>query len=147
MAGLKLEFLEENVSAVAILLEREAPRTCRLILEQLPFEGELLHGIWSGPETYLPIDPTILAPAEHQATSLVPGDIGYFALEGGRLVDWPENFAEVLFAYGRGARPSMPTGPVTVNIFGRITGNLEEFARMCARMKREGAKRFRIERC
>ncbi|HXV60698.1 MAG TPA: DUF3830 family protein, partial [Vicinamibacteria bacterium] len=70
---MKLEFLDEKISATAILLEREAPRTCGLILQSLPFEGELVHGIWSGPETYLPIDPAILGPAEHQATSLVPG--------------------------------------------------------------------------
>lgn len=144
VARLQLLFPSEGVSAVGTLLVDEAPRTCEAILAALPIEGDLVHGIWSGPEVYLPIAPTIRVTAENQVVGLVPGDIGYYYLAGRTLEGWPNDFAEVLFGYDRGARPTMPSGPVAVNLFGRVTDNLEAFARTCARAQREGVKRFRI---
>lgn len=144
MARLELLFIDDGVSAVGTLLSEAAPRTCAAILDALPFEGDLVHGIWSGPEVYLPISPTIRVAPENQVVGLVPGDIAYYSLAGRTLEGWPDDFAEVLFGYDRGARPTMPSGPVAVNLFGRVTENLEAFARTCARAQREGVKRFRI---
>jgi hypothetical protein len=143
---LRLVFPGESVISVAELLESEAPVTCRTIWEALPFEGELNHAIWSGPETYLPIDASIRIPPEHQTRSPLPGEIGFYAIDGGVLVDWPEDMAEVAFFYGRGSRPSMPDGPVAMNIFARIVENLAAFQAVCARIRKEGVKRLRVER-
>jgi hypothetical protein len=143
---MRLVFPAENVTSLAELLENEAPRTCRTIWEALPFEGELNHAMWSGPETYLPIDPRIRVAPEHQTKSPLPGEIGFYAIDGGVLVDWPKDMAEVAFFYGRGSRPSMPDGPVAMNIFARIVENLEAFQGVCARIMREGVKRLRVER-
>ena len=107
------------------LLESDAPKTCRSIWEALPFEGVLNHGIWSGPETYLMIDPSIRIAPENQTVQTQAGEIGYYTVEGGRIVDWPDDISELAFFYGRGARPRMPTGPVAVNLFARVTENLE----------------------
>ena len=143
---IRLVFPEENVIAVARLLEAQAPDTCGTIWEHLPFEGELIHGQWSGPEAYLLIDPSIRIGPENQTVHTLPGDVGYYSLAGGRLIDWPEDMAELAFIYGRGARPSMIDGPVKVNVFARIEENLEGFADTCRRLRTEGVKAFRVER-
>jgi hypothetical protein len=135
-----------HVTATAELLENEAPLTCRAIWDALPFEGDLIHAMWSGPETYLPIDPSIRVPAEHQSTQPLPGEIGYYAIDGNRIIDWPDDMAEIAFFYARGARPSMPTGPVAVNLFARIVDNLEGFGELCRRIHREGVETLRVER-
>lgn len=146
MTSVRLVFPDEDVMAVATLWEDVAPRTCETIWDALPFEGKLNHAIWSGPETYLLIDPSIRLAPENQATLTEVGDLGYYAAEGGRIIDWPEDFAEIAFFYGRGARPSMPTGPVAMNLFGNIVENLEGFAQVCDRIRFEGVKQLRIER-
>ena len=146
MRRLRLVFSAENVVSVAELLENEAPRTCRRIWEALPFEGELLHAMWSGPETYLPIDPSIRIDPEHQTTHPLPGEIGFYAIDGGVLIDWPNAMAELAFFYGRGARPSMPVGPIAMNVFARIVENFEGFESVCARIRKEGVKILRVER-
>ncbi len=47
-------FLDEGVAASARLLrEREAPETCRAVLDALPAAGLARHGIYSGSEVYL----------------------------------------------------------------------------------------------
>ena len=143
---IRLIFPDERITATAELLEANAPETCRAIWARLPFEGTLEHGQWSGPETYLPIDPAIRIPPEHQSFHTIPGDIGYYALEGGRMVGWPDDMAELAFFYDRGARPSMIDGPVPVNLFARIVENLEGFADASLRTRREGVKHFRVER-
>ena len=43
-------------------------------------EGELHHGIWSGPETYLMIDPSIRIAPENQTFHTEAGDIGYYEM-------------------------------------------------------------------
>lgn len=141
-----LFFPDGDTFAVAELLETQAPETCRIIWASLPFEGELWHGQWSGPETYLQIDPSIRIQPENQTFHVVAGDVGYYAFEGGRVIGWPDDVAELTFFYDRGARPSMIDGPVPVNIFARIVENLEGFAERCRRIRREGVKRFCVER-
>ena len=146
MKQMKLLFPDDDVVALAELWENEAPRTSAAIWEALPLDGRLHHAIWSGPETYLPIDASIHPPPENQATLTQVGDIGYYAIEGGRIVDWPDDFAEIAFFYGRGARPSMPTGPVSMNLFAGIVDNLKGFAEICDRIRFDGVKRLRVVR-
>lgn len=143
---LRLVVASRHLVATAALLEDNAPLTCRAIWDALPLEGELIHAMWSGPETYFPVDPSIRVPPEHQTTQPLPGDVGYYAIEGNRIVDWPDDMAEIAFFYGRGARPSMPTGPVAMNLFARIVDNLEGFAEVCRRIHREGVETLRVER-
>ena len=74
------------------------------------------------------------------------GDVGYFAQPGGLMEGWPDDLAELAFFYGRGARPYMPTGPVSVNLFARIDEHVTEFARACDRIRFQGVTRLRVER-
>jgi hypothetical protein len=143
---MRILFPGENVTSIAELLEKEAPRTCETIWEALPVEGELNHAMWSGPETYLPIDASIRIRPEHQTLHPLPGEIGFYAIDGGVLMGWPDDMAELAFFYGRGSRPSMPGGPVAMNIFARIVENFEAFQNVCARIRKEGVKQLRVER-
>ena len=143
---LVLTFPDDGVSATAELLEELAPTTCRILWEHLPFSGELNHAQWSGPEAYLFIDPSIRIGPENQTFHTVPGDIGYYSLEGGRLYGWPDDMAELAFIYDRGAKPSMMDGPIPVNLFASVVDNLKGFAGMCSRIRREGVKTFRVDR-
>lgn len=143
---MRLVLPDQNVTAVAELLEADAPKTCRTLWDALPLEGVLNHGIWSGPETYLMIDPSIRIDPENQTVQTQAGEIGYYTAEGGRIADWPDDLSELAFFYGRGARPAMPTGPVAVNLFARITDNLDGFARACDEIRRSGVTTLRVER-
>jgi len=77
-------FLDEGVAASAALLrEREAPETCRAVLDALPAVGLARHGIYSGSEVYLVL-PVLLAPPREHATTIVrPGDVGFLTVEKG----------------------------------------------------------------
>ena len=119
---IRLCFPEENIESAADLFEGNAPKTCRAIWDALPVEGELNHAIWSGPETYLMIDPSIRIGPDNQTVQTQAGEIGYYTVPGGQIVDWPQDLAEIAFFYGRGARPHMPTGPVAVNLFAESAG-------------------------
>lgn len=143
---LKLHFADEGLSFEARLLESEAPEVCRQLWERLPFEGEIIHGQWSGPEAYLLIDPDIRIGPENEKLDPHPGDIGYYAAEGGRFAGWPEDMAELCFVYGEGARPSMIDGPIPVSVFARIERDMERFVDLCERLRREGVKSLRVER-
>jgi hypothetical protein len=143
---IRLLIPDADVTAIAELLETGAPTTCAAIWEALPFQGELNHGIWSGPETYLIIDPSIRVGPENQTVQTQAGEIGYYTVEGGRIVDWPNDLSELAFFYGRGSRPGMPTGPVAVNLFARIIDNLEGFANACDEIRRSGITTLRVER-
>jgi len=145
MKRMKLVLPAEKITVVAELLESEAPRTCAAIWQSLPHEGPLNHGIWSGPETYLMIDPSIRIEPENQAHHMQAGDIGYYTVRGGAIVDWPDDLSELAFFYGRGARPYMPTGPVSVNYFARVIDNLEGFASACDSIRTEGRSSLRVE--
>jgi hypothetical protein len=142
----ELTFLKEDIVAVAELTESKAPETCRILWDALPFEGDLVHGIWSGPECYLPIDPQIQCPAEYQSKSPLPGEIGFYSQKGGRIIGWPDDFSEIAVFYGRDTRPSMPHGRVCMNIFARIVDGFDAFAEVCARTHREGVKPLRVAR-
>lgn len=143
---LHLKMPDVPVTAAAELLESAAPETCQAIWDALPFEGPLNHGIWSGPETYLLIDPLIRIPPENQTIQTQAGEIGYYTQRGGTIVDWPDDISELAFFYGRGARPGMPTGPVAVNLFARVVDNLEGFAEACEAIRRSGPTTLRVER-
>ena len=46
--------------------------------------------------------------------------------------------------YDRDVTPSMPDGPVPINLIGTFVEGFAEFAAVCRRMKREGVKRIEV---
>ena len=137
-------FLDEGVSAPARLLgEREAPETCRAVMDGLPVAGLTRHGIYSGSEIYLVL-PSLLAPPREHATTIVgPGDVGFLTVEKGSGYGIEEAYSEVCWFYDLDATPSMPEGPIAVNVFARLY-DADAFFAVCRRMRLEGAKRLEI---
>ena len=139
-----MTFVEEGVSAVAELLEKEAPRTCAAVLAALPQEREAHHATYSGSEVAYLLDRDLGLGKENATSRVIPGDVAYTRFEGGEMWGFPESFSELCWFYDRDAVPSMPDGPVPVNIFARIVEGFDEFAAACRGMRRTGVKLVRV---
>ena len=141
-----LAFPDENVSVEAALLEQEAPHTCAAVWDHLPSTGFARHGIYSGSEIYALWEQPFMVLPENATSDVAPGDIAYYFERAGEQYGFPEDLSEICWFYDRDARPSMPTGPVEVNVFARMIGDPTPFFQVCHRMRVEGQKRFRVSR-
>ena len=155
MKQIKLSFVEENISALAVLLEDQAPETCRCIWELLkdPLEQNAIHAMWTGRELSYPVpakmfpnDEGLRIPPENQTVIPIPGDLIWNAYASYQWQGNPNPVYDFGIFYGRDSRLLLPVGWRPSNRFGRITENLDSFAAMCARCQREGEKRIRLER-
>jgi Protein of unknown function (DUF3830) len=136
-------FLDEGVVARARLLWEQAPATCEAVVGALPAAGLARHGIYSGSEVYLVL-PSLLAPPRERATTIVgAGDVGFLTVEKGSGYGIEEGYSEVCWFYDLDATPSMPEGPIAVNVFARLH-DADPFFTICRRMRLEGAKRLEI---
>lgn len=143
---IRLTFLTEGVSAIAELLETEAPKTCAAVWEALPVRGESHHAIYSGSEAVLLLPEMVRVEPENATAEVATGDVGYTYFLPGSSKTVETEFSEICWFYHWDARPSMWEGPAPVNIFARITEGAEPFYAVCKRMRREGVKSFSIER-
>ena len=136
-------FLDEGIAASARLLRERAAETCAAVLDALPVSGVARHGIYSGSEVYLVL-PVLLAPPRENATTIVgPGDVGFLTVARGSGYGIEEDYSEVCWFYDLDATPSMPEGPIAVNVFARLY-DADSFFAVCRRMRLEGAKRLEI---
>jgi hypothetical protein len=138
-------FLDEDVAAPARLLREQAPETCTAVWDALPASGLARHGIYSGSEVYLVLPTLLTAPREHATTIVGAGDVGFLTVEKGSGYGIEEGYSEVCWFYDLDATPSMPEGPIAVNVFARLDDTGAFFA-ACRRMRMEGAKRLEITR-
>ncbi len=138
-------FLDEGVAASARLLREWAPETCRAVLDALPADGLARHGIYSGSEVYLVLPVLLEPPREHATTIVGPGDVGFLTVEKGSGYGIEEGYSEVCWFYDLDATPSMPEGPIAVNVFARLY-DADAFFAVCRRMRLDGAKRLEIAR-
>lgn len=136
-------FLDEGVAASAQLLEPEAPETCRAVVDALPVQGLSRHGIYSGSEVYLVLPALLTPPLEHATTIVGPGDVAFLTVAKGSGYGIEEDYSEVCWFYDLDATPSMPEGPVAVNVFARLH-DADDFFAVCRRMRLEGAKQLEI---
>jgi hypothetical protein len=142
-----LSFPEENVSATAELLEDSAPETCRFIWEHLPAEGQTIHGMYSGREVFILVDPPTPVKPENLVHSPLPGDILYFYQEGGIFVDAPDSYAEICIIYGRSVQLKGEGGvPSFCSLFAHLVGDWTSFAAVSGRVRYDGPKLLRISR-
>jgi hypothetical protein len=142
---LRVTFVEEGISAVADLDWQNAQTTCSGIVSVLPMAGEAFHGIYSGSEVACLIPSAVDLARENATSRVLPGDIAYYRVRGGTLHGFPDDIAEICWFYDRDATPSMPDGPVAVNVFGRFGEGWDAFESACRSMRTEGAKRVRFE--
>jgi Protein of unknown function (DUF3830) len=136
-------FLDEDMAAPARLLREQAPETCKAVWDALPASGLARHGIYSGSEVYLILPALLTARREHATTIVGAGDVGFLTVEKGSGYGVEEAYSEVCWFYDLDATPSMPEGPIAVNVFARLH-DADAFLTVCRRMRLEGAKRLEI---
>ncbi len=142
-----LSFPDENVSAVAELLETQAPETCQFIWERLPVEGRTIHGKFSGNEVFVKVEPATEVKLENLVTLPLPGEILYYYQAGGVYVDIPNPYAEICVIYGRNVVLRGEGGvQVFCSLFARLTGDWTAFAEACRRVRFDGPKRLLVTR-
>ena len=140
---MSFRFLDEDVAPPARLLWEQAPETCSAVWNALPASGLARHGIYSGSEVYLVLAAVLTVPREHATTIVGAGDVGFLTVEKGSGYGIEEGYSEVCWFYDLDATPSMPEGPIAVNVFARLH-EADAFLAVCRRMRMEGAKRLEI---
>lgn len=141
-----MTFPDEDVLVEAVLFEDQAPRTCAAVWTHLPLSGFARHGIYSGSEVYALWERSFVVDPENQTSHVLPGDVAYYYQPGRLQYGFPDDLCEICWFYDRDAAPSMPGGPVQVNLFARMIGDPEPFFAVCRRMRLEGQKPIRVAR-
>jgi hypothetical protein len=141
-----ITFPDLGISARAVLLEEEAPRTCETIASILPLSGMSTHAIYSGTIVALLIDSSIEIEEENSTTCIQTGDVMFTHYRPGFRHGHLEPISEIYWAYDRYARPTVPGQwiPAVANVFARIVPDASEFYDVCRRLPQEGTKRMEI---
>jgi hypothetical protein len=150
MADLRVTLPAEAVTWTVDLFDGEAPGLCTAVRDALPLETDLVHGKFSGEEVYAPTERAAFAdlPKENLTRDVAPGDVAYWHShrDDGEYVRDRAAFGELLFIYGRQARPRMGGDhPVAVDLIGTVTGNTEAFTAAAARRQRAGSTPIRVD--
>jgi hypothetical protein len=142
--------LGEDVSAIADLLDEDAPSTCDAIWDLLPLRLPAVHDIWSGHEVLAHLDPKVNLVPENVLTYIpMPGDIFYYYRPPHYFRGAPYGrveSAELGIIYDRDTRPQGPRGPQAVNLFATVSSGLEALARACEQMIYRGQQELLIEK-
>jgi hypothetical protein len=153
---IELSLTKKGVRAIATLLDDEAPRTCRLVWDALPLEGETFHAKWAGRELYTLVPPLGKSPGQENAVIMpIPGDVLYFDVSPDSIDlplamrrKYPKGLVDLAVFYGRNNLLLGPAGFMPGNLFATITDGLAEYAQACGELFREGMldERFAIRR-
>lgn len=140
MSEITMEFSKGGIFRVELLIE-DAPRSCQVITEKLPFEYRFHQSIVSG-QALVTLPPDMTMEPENQRVAGVPvGALAFLIEDSARLV--PD---EIYIAYGlfisRGLTLDMKQ---PVNVFGQVHDDLEHLATVGRRVLMEGAETVRFE--
>jgi hypothetical protein len=136
MHRVKIEFQKGGVF-YARLLENEAPKTCKTIMNRLPFEYRFQQSIVSG-HAVVCLPPDLTVEPENQRTIGIPAGALSFLVQ-----DKPRNVPdEIYIAYGPYfvSRCSYIEMQQPVNVFAQIDENLDELRKIGTRVLLEGAE-------
>ena len=139
MTTIALTF-EKGGAFVARLLEAEAPKTCRIIRDRLPFAYRFHQSIVSG-QALVTLPPDLTVPRENQRVAgTPPGTLAFLVQDKPVLV--PD---EIYIAYGLFiSRGLTVDAKQPVNVFGRVEEGLDELARVGRRVLMNGAETVRF---
>ncbi len=145
---------ERGVTAVARMLDAEAPRTAGAVWDALPLSGQVFHGKFAHNEIYtlLPAFAPVEPGAENTTITPIPGDLCYFTFDG--VLDNPAYgydptsapaehrlLIDLAVFYGRNnLLVNGDVGWVPGNVFATITEGLEDFAAACNDVWMGGAR-------
>lgn len=114
----------------------KAPKTCRLLVENMPITGKAIQARWSGEAVWLQMDPYRIETPQENATSYPgPGQILYYP--GG------VSEKEILIPYGSACFASK-FGLLPGNHFATVVDGQELLREMGKRVLWEGAKKIKI---
>ena len=144
--GKQIELEIRGVVFVADMLEDKAPKSCKAILNILPFEGEGYHQFWSGQsiQIHSPILgksikdnglwPAASPPEWSENPSVIgcPGELALYPHGGGLFI----NFGKSLYSGDIGPEPSYH--------FAKITKDLDKLYEVGRTFRREGAQKIKI---
>ena len=142
---IEIQFVEQNISARARLLEEEMPRTCGELVKQMPLEGTATHARYSGSEVAVLLPTHIKVGREKATCAVLPGDVAYVWLNRDDHYGLDDDVSEICWFYDRDGQPRMWEGPLRVNIFAHIEGDAAEFFKASADTRISGVKRVRIK--
>jgi len=143
---LKFTFKEQNIIARARILEKEMPRTSKVIIENLPFETVATHARYSGSEVAMLLSTDMKIGREKATCSVETGDVAYVWLNRDDHYGLDDDVSEICWFYDKDSTPTMAEGPVLVNIFARFEGdNLDKFYTASADTRITGQKIVRVE--
>jgi hypothetical protein len=148
---IKLSFPPTGESAIAEMLDDEAPQVCEHVWSILPIEHRLFHGMYSGAEVFALLDKAIKLPDENICQLPLPGEILWFYDGTTSVANSKKPVSEIAIVYGRGVTLRAPEGvPTYCSLFARIPGDWKydwtDFAAACKRVRTEGRAVMRIER-
>jgi hypothetical protein len=141
---IELRYVKEGVAVKAELQWDLMPRTCAEVVKHLPITGKATHARYSGSEVATLITKKCKIAREHATCACLPGDVAYVWLDRDDHYGLDDDVSEICWFYDRDARPSMFEGPVRVNVFARIAGDMKAFAKACADTRLSGVKTIRI---
>ncbi len=148
---IRFTFPATGESAVAELLDDEAPGICARVWELLPVEGKTIHAMYSGAEVFTMLENPQPMPEENKVHLPLPGEVLFFYDPGTGNVGARKPVAEICVVYGRGVALRQHEGiPAHCSLFARIPGDWKydwvDFAKACRRARWEGPQPLRIER-
>lgn len=124
-----IDFDFDGLAYRARLLEERAPQSSAALWAALPFEGQVVHGQWSG-ELFRLLQP---APVE-----IAPGDRGWAFQYPGLVMIEPAT-RELAVCYGQG-RLNAPGGPLNPIPVAELGGDLRALAEFGTRLQFTGAR-------
>jgi hypothetical protein len=150
MRRIRLTYPATGESAIAEMLDGEAPAVCDYVWSRLPIESNAIHGMYSGAEVFQLLENPQAVPAQNRTTLPLPGELLYFYDAGGNVTSRPGAVGEICLVYGRGVSLKGPEGvPAFASLFARIPGDWKRdwtaFAQACRRCRWEGPQILRIE--
>jgi len=138
----RVSFTEADVTVVARMLDDYAPRTCDVVWDSLPVEGDVYHSRYSGSDFY--ILPPALDPdlgSENATRTPIAGDLTYAHVPPGTAgippemaEAHPEGLADMCVWY---QRDNYHPGE-GLNVYARAVEGMADFADTCGRLFREG---------
>ena len=148
---IRLTYAATGESVIADMLDDEAPAVCEHVWSILPVEGRTLHGMYSGAEVFILVDPPKQLPPENLCQLPLPGEILWFFDGSSSVANMKKPVSEICVVYNRGVTLRAPEGvPTYCSLFARIPGDWKydwlPFRDACKKARTHGPQVLRIER-
>ena len=148
---LSITLARREVTCVAELLDKDAPRTCAAVWNALPLEGPAQHAKYARNEVYamVPRFTDVAVGRENPTVTPIPGDVVFFDFSAGMLdrsfkedvgVAELPGVIDLAIFYGRNnLLLNGDVGWVPGNVYGTIVEGLEAMAEACHDVWRSGS--------